>query len=264
MGFVLPWPRFADKGAPVLRVMSYNVNSGGWGWDKVLAQIDELHPDVVLMQENFADQHWPVEQLKKRYPEAQASTQFLMASRYPIKQVVDPDRVDQDGRKRSPRSITYVIETPLGPIAFYNVHPISPRQAMWSLRSGGFGNALRNGTLFDQERSKRMRADGQLLDAQVALFTANARKESIPVVIGGDTNLTGLSPALSQFSGFSDGFREAGWGFGYTYPSGKKRWMRLDRIYASPQLRFVGFEVGKHWWASDHLGVVADLQKRNP
>jgi endonuclease/exonuclease/phosphatase (EEP) superfamily protein YafD len=264
MGLVLPWPHFADRDAPVLRVMSYNVNGGGWGWDKVFGQIEELHPDVVLMQENFGDQRWPVEQLKKRFPEAQASTQFLVASRYHIREVIDPERVNQDGRQRSPRSITYVIDTPLGPIAFYNVHPISPRQAMWSLRIGGFSHAIRDGTLFDKERSKRMSADSQLLDMQVEHFASNARKETIPVVIGGDTNMTGLSPALSQLSGFEDGFEKAGWGFGYTFPSGRKAWMRLDRIFASPSLRFVGFQVGKHFWASDHLCVVADLQKRKP
>ena len=40
--------------------------------------------------------------------------------------------------------------------------------------------------------------------------------------------------------------------------------LSLDRIFASPSLRFVGFQVGKHHWASDHLCVVADLQKRKP
>lgn len=263
MGFVLPWPHFADQGAPVLRVMSYNVNSGFWGWQPVLAQIDELHPDVVMMQEIFSDTRWPVDELKKRYPEAQASTQFIVASRWPIKQVVDPERVSLDGKQRSPRSISYLIDTPLGPIAFYNVHPVSPRQGLWSMR-WGFGKALREGTLFDSERNKRMTTDSQLLDKQVALFAARALKESVPVIIGGDTNMTGLNPALAQLDGFVDGFKEAGWGFGYTYPSGHRSWMRLDRIYASPSLRFVGFQVGTHRGASDHLCVVADLQKRKP
>ena len=40
--------------------------------------------------------------------------------------------------------------------------------------------------------------------------------------------------------------------------------MRLDRIYVSPDLRAVHFEVGTHDWASDHRCVVADIQKRNP
>jgi endonuclease/exonuclease/phosphatase family metal-dependent hydrolase len=264
MGLVLPWPHFADRDAPVLRVMSWNVMGGGWGWDKVMAQIDELHPDVVMMQEVFTDSRWPVEMLKKRYPEARASTQFIIASRYPIRSVADPPKVPLGDARRSPRSISYVIDTPLGPIAFYNVHPISPRQGMWTLRVGGFRNAIRSGTLFDKDRSQRLDNDGHLLDVQVAVFADNARKETIPVVIGGDTNMTGLTPALGHLSGFDDGFVKAGWGFGYTFPTGRRAWMRLDRIFASPSLRFVGFQVGKHTWASDHMCVVADLQKRKP
>jgi hypothetical protein len=53
----------------------------------------------------------------------------------------------------------------------------------------------------------------------------------------------------------------AGWGFGYTYPYNLFRWMRIDRIMASDQLRFVGFQRGSST-ASDHVCVVADLQRR--
>jgi endonuclease/exonuclease/phosphatase family metal-dependent hydrolase len=84
------------------------------------------------------------------------------------------------------------------------------------------------------------------------------------VIIGGDTNLPDLSPALSYLAKFRDGFREAGAGFGYTFPVGRTAWMRLDRLFASPELRFVHFEVGTHAWASDHHCVVADVQKRSP
>jgi endonuclease/exonuclease/phosphatase family metal-dependent hydrolase len=38
--------------------------------------------------------------------------------------------------------------------------------------------------------------------------------------------------------------------------------MRIDRILSSEQLRFVRFEVGASQ-ASDHLCVVADLQRRS-
>jgi endonuclease/exonuclease/phosphatase family metal-dependent hydrolase len=248
----------------VLRVMSYNVNGGNWGYHKVLAQVDELHPDVVLMQEVLGNSGWLIDELKKRYPVAQQSTQFIVASKYPIRATVDPQRVPQGDRQRSPRSLTYVIDTPLGPIAFYNVHPVSPRHGLWSLRVGGFRNSIRAGTLFDKERTRKLNEDGSLSDMQVALFASNAGKETIPVIIGGDTNLTGLHPALAKLDGFRDGFKAAGWGFGYTFPSGRKAWMRLDRIFASRHLRFVGFQVGKHDWASDHRCVIADLQKEKP
>ena len=264
MGLVLPWPRFTDKGQPVLRVMSYNVNGGNWGWHNVLSQVDELHPDVLLIQEAVGDTRWTLEQLRKRFPVVEQSTQFIVATRYAIRATVDPARVQQGDRQRSPRSMRYLMDTPLGPIAFYNLHPISPRHGLWSLRVGGFRNAIKSGTLFDKQRTRALEMDGQLSDLQVSLCADNARKETVPVIIAGDTNLTGLHPALSHLSGYADGFKEASWGFGYTFPSGRRSWMRLDRIFAGPQLRVVGFQVGKHDAASDHRAVSADIQRSKP
>lgn len=262
MGLVLPWPTGREDG-PVLRVMSYNANSGFWGWDKVMGQIDVYKPDVLLIQEIVSDRRPGVDLLRQRYPVVQFSTQFIVASRYPIQASVDPDRLDVAGKQRSPRFMRHLIETPLGPIAFYNVHPISPRQGLWQLRTGGFKRGLLSGSLLRGETARRLQEDGLLRDVQVETFAMAAARETVPVVIGGDFNLPGLSPGLRFLAPFQDGFREAGWGFGYTYPVGRRRWMRLDRIYASPTLRFVHFEVGTHSWASDHHAVVADLQKRS-
>jgi endonuclease/exonuclease/phosphatase family metal-dependent hydrolase len=88
-----------------------------------------------------------------------------------------------------------------------------------------------------------------------------ARRETVPVIIAGDTNLPQLSATLRNFEGFQDGFAEAGVGFGYTFPT-RRPWMRLDRIYASQQLRFLSFRIGSDA-ASDHLCVVADIEARS-
>jgi endonuclease/exonuclease/phosphatase (EEP) superfamily protein YafD len=65
-----------------------------------------------------------------------------------------------------------------------------------------------------------------------------------------------------NLSVYQDGFRKAGWGFGYTFPNDRRPppWMRIDRILATDQLRFVRFDVGDSR-ASDHRCVVADVQK---
>jgi endonuclease/exonuclease/phosphatase family metal-dependent hydrolase len=99
---------------------------------------------------------------------------------------------------------------------------------------------------------------------QVQAFAELAAKEEGAVVIAGDTNVVGLSPLFHRFlSPFQDGFRDASWGFGYTFPTNRRPWMRIDRILASDHLHFVGFEVGTSK-ASDHLAVVADLEPRHP
>jgi endonuclease/exonuclease/phosphatase family metal-dependent hydrolase len=53
-----------------------------------------------------------------------------------------------------------------------------------------------------------------------------------------------------------------GRGFGYTFPADQWiPWMRIDRILAGPELRFLHFEVGRRR-GSDHLAVIADLARR--
>jgi endonuclease/exonuclease/phosphatase (EEP) superfamily protein YafD len=265
MGLVLPWPHRPDRAAPSLRVLSYNVNSGFWGWDKIMGQIDAYHPDVVMLQEVVGDGGPGKAMLEQRYPHVLSSTQFLIASRYPISDSRDLERVvGLDGRPRSPRAMAHVIETPLGPIAFYNIHPISPRSGLWALRRGGLRRGLVTGSLLRGETARLLQSDGHLRDTQIETVARHASTQKIPVVIGGDTNLPDLSPALRFLAPFRDGFRDAGAGFGYTYPVGRLTWMRLDRLFTSRDLRFVSFEVGRHVWASDHLCVVADLQKRTP
>ena len=61
-----------------------------------------------------------------------------------------------------------------------------------------------------------------------------------------------------QPSRYSDGFRACGVGFGYTFPA-KQPWMRIDRVFASSELRFTDFKVGCA--SSDHRCVIAELQR---
>jgi endonuclease/exonuclease/phosphatase (EEP) superfamily protein YafD len=261
MGFVLPWPVGRHAGQPVLRVLSYNVNSGYGGFDKILAEIDRFSPDVVLIQELFAGNEQIGELLTSRYPTVQVSTQFLVASRHPILSNLDPEKLPHEGRLRSPRFVQYIIETPLGRIAFYNVHPVSPRPAMYRVRGKGLRREILSGRLFAGENVAALESDSALRGEQVEAFARFADQERDPVVIAGDTNLPGLSVFLSRhLSRYRDGFRKASWGFGYTFPADKSPWMRIDKILASDELRFVGFEVGRSL-ASDHLCVVADLER---
>ena len=184
-----------------------------------------------------------------------------MATRFPITSSFDPDKVPFYGRLRSPRWLEQVMETPLGPIAFYNVHPLSPREGFLALRGHGLKREILSGRLFSGANKDISRANSGLRALQVADFAAAASEEKLPVVIAGDTNLPGMSFVLNHsLSAYQDGFAKAGWGFGYTFPTTHSPWMRIDRIFAGEQLRFAHFEVGRSL-VSDHDCVVADLQR---
>ena len=129
MGFVLPWPVWADANAPAVRVMSYNVNSEIGGEDAVVQEIDGFSPDIALLEEHGGSDKI-VSLLQARYAAVHVSGQFIVASRFPITSTLDPEKIPYNGRLRSPRWVEAVIATPLGSITFYEVHPLSPREGL--------------------------------------------------------------------------------------------------------------------------------------
>src|SRR5262249_15173174 len=142
-----------------------------------------------------------------------------------------------------------------------NVHPLSPRDGIDSLRGQGFMHELESGAFFRGDKHELVE-NTALRRAQVEAVAALAVQSTNTVIIAGDTNLPGPSRLFDAALGrWQDGFEAAGRGFGYTYPAHRRlAWMRIDRILAGPQLRFLDFEVGAGH-ASDHYCVWADLEK---
>jgi endonuclease/exonuclease/phosphatase (EEP) superfamily protein YafD len=268
MGLVVPRPTGRVKDAPVVRILSYNVDSIVNGIDGVLGEIDRYSPDIVALQE-IGSPDLLQARMRERYPVVDMRNQFLLATRFSIRSTIDPDKVESGGRMRSARFIQQVVDTPIGPIAFYNVHPISPREAFYGLRGGGTrSDFLKRGIFHDilsPGSNAIFEANAGLRAVQVHTFSEMASAETLPVLIAGDTNLPGLSYVLYRdLSRYKDAFEEAGAGLGYTFPNTNHRpWLRLDRMLAGDGLRFVGFQVGSSM-ASDHRCIVADVQKDGP
>jgi len=264
MGLALPGRAHRAGGAKVVRVLSYNINTALGGLDGIVEEIDRYSPDVVLLEE-IGSRERLESSLASRYASVLVSGQFLVATRFPIVSSYDPERVTLRGRSHSPRFIKTAIETPVGRIAFYAVHPLSPRAGLQGLRGGaGLRRELLSGRLFAGTNTTKFLDDADLRALQVQEFAEAAAREPGPTVIAGDTNLPDLSYILSQhLSSFQDGFAKVGSGFGYTFPVdyGRRPWMRIDRIFANDKLNFVRFEVGRSR-ASDHLCVVADVQAK--
>jgi vancomycin resistance protein VanJ len=262
MGFVLPAPRLFGPSGPVVRVFSYNVDSQHAGADRILAEVERYAPDVAVFVEVGGG---PLETLlKDRYPSVVATGQFLLATKYPVLSTRDPDRLPYYGRQRSPRFLQHVLDTPLGRVALYVVHPLSPREDLGAIRGRhGLKEEILSGRVLHPAGEDAVQTNSGLRTAQVQTFATEASRETLPVIIAGDTNLPSTSYVFaSSLSGFQDGFREAGWGFGYTFPA-RRPWMRIDRIMASAQLRFVRFLVGDSQ-SSDHRSIVADITAAPP
>ena len=262
MGFAcFPGPRPPTRTRRRSRIVSLNVNAGRAGAETIVDAIAGYSPDVVLLQEiASSDDFAPL--LRARYPTVSASGQFALATRFPLVRVMEPEKLPYYGQLRSPRFIEYVLDTTLGTIPFFCVHPVSPRDGLATLRGEGLTREIGSGRLIEGTRAHNLEVNAGLRTIQIEAAARVASLEPGPVVVAGDTNLPTPSPLLHRtFAEYDDAFPEAGWGFGYTFPTNKKwpAWMRIDRILATGPVHFVHFEIGRPV-VSDHHFVVADLQ----
>jgi vancomycin resistance protein VanJ len=263
MGFVLPALR-AHAGSKSLRLMSYNVRSCSCGQAELATRIESYAPDVVVLQELCGESNELVARLRQHYAVVHTWDQFLLASRYPLLSVRKPGGFQQGGEQHNERFMRYELDTTLGRIAFYSMHPLSPHEAFHALRGVPIMPALRDGSIWHGGSAEAtLRDNFRVRDRQLSAASALAAADTRPRVLMGDTNLAGLSPwAERYFGAYRDAFESAGSGFGYTFPS-IVPWLRLDRMFASPDLRFVHFETGCDR-DSDHLCVLAQLELSGP
>jgi vancomycin resistance protein VanJ len=248
MGLHVNRGRTATPGAQRLRLFTLNTGLEKNGTGEVLERIRGNNPDVIVLEE--VDDN-DVDALRLGLPgyAFRHLDQFVIASRFPVEEEVAPRPIWSDGEAQSAHFARCRLSTPAGPIRLYAVHPTSPHEAFNELRkSFGSGSA------------KTMDANTQERLEQVRALAADAAKSSDPVIIAGDTNLPGLSWALWHWlGGFTDGFAEAGRGFGYSYPAQRTVWMRIDRVLAGPRFRFLHVATISPA-VSNHLALTADLE----
>jgi vancomycin resistance protein VanJ len=248
----------AATGGHALRVLTLNANEGRFGVDHLIQQVREAGADLILVQEAGRVSEASMSAGLAGY-HVSKDDQFVIASRFPIKDTYVPPHIVSGDPSRTSRFIRYQLETPGGLIHVYNMHPASPRDGLEELRGDGWRNELTSGR-FLNPASGRVGPNTALRLAQVQAVAEDAAASKYPVLIAGDTNLPEQSWALRQWLGaYRDAFAERGSGFGYTFPAPKRPWMRIDRILVGPGFRVLNCQVLTER-VSDHLGVVADLQ----
>lgn len=261
MGFTLSFAK-QPEGAPTLRVLSFNITYCDFGTERVAQAISERHADIVLLQEAGGQPDLKAA-LASTYPVVTEHEEFVLASRFPLLDVEVPNPIRWYRSRHSPRFVRYVLDTPLGELAVYNVHPISPRGAVIAVRQRSRWRSVFSALRLFGRAAHAVEGNSEFRELQLATVSKRVRAETLPFIVAGDTNSPELSPALAAtFGEYRDGFREAGFGFGYTFPAALP-WLRLDRIFSSHELKFSSFEVGCDK-ASDHLCVVAELYRLPP
>lgn len=231
-GFNVAASRRADK---PIRLASYNVFFAQMGRAALIDELAAMPADLIVLQAaNEALRVRAADRFPSRVVKL-ANEEFLLISRYPLLAVdVPPDLPDGTPAM----FVTFTVETPDGPLRIVDVHPFSPRYALY------FGHAV------DQNLHDR--------EAQIEAAVRAAKASGGPFVVVGDTNLPPLSAiGRRQLAGLADAWNEVGFGLGYTFPAGHS-WMRIDRALGGSRIRFLDARVGRGG-RSDHLPLFVEL-----
>lgn len=113
---------------------------------------------------------------------------------------------------------------------------------------------------------ERVAVLGTHLDLDAAARADSARRVraavsgDLPLLVGADVNEQAGSPAWETLAA---GLRDVGRDLGPTYPAGSPR-RRIDALLFDPRMTVLRAWVQPTGAVSDHLPVVADLQRRRP
>lgn len=242
-----------EPGTPTLTVMTFNLHALNLGVDGIAAAIASSGADVVALQELEATVAVGlVERLGDSYPYrdliANAGWSGLgVFSKVPLR----PEQQRMGGTdRRNPQVVT--LRLPWGDTTLINVHNLSIPRTLpdWPSEI--------TASLAQRERVARAIYD-------------YSRQRSTPVIALGDFNTTARSTAYETVAlTLTDSWREAGYGFGNTFPGGPLSptplgvsvppWLlRIDYVFHSDEI--VATEAGIGPWdgGSDHRPVLVTL-----
>jgi vancomycin resistance protein VanJ len=222
-------PRVPHPGpAPLapLRLASANVFSENATPGAAVRALLDQDADVEVAVETSPDFRFALDEADAAHPYLAVDDQLVLRSRFPIQPLEDPPNVP------ARRILRASIDGPGGPFVIYVVHALNP---------------LSESTFADQL-------------AWVRHLNAAAARETVPVVMAGDFNMSDRQVAYRDLAGpLRDAITAGGWGR-TTYPYGV--WapllLRIDHVFESRTWCAAGsarFDVP----GSDHDGIAVSV-----
>lgn len=230
-----------EQGDTPLSVLSYNLYAGNSQHEAYIQAIRDRHADVVAIQELH---HPQADILAREFAEIYPYMAFHpnsvfglgILSRFPI---VEDEYWQYDDLPASLGHQQVVLEIDNNQtITIFNVHPV---------------NSAISGSLFNP--NVRSQEITRLLDV--------TSQETQPTLFVGDFNMPDFSEDYRAIrTQFSDSFRDAGYGFGWTFSFTPNfvPFLRLDYIFHDENFAAIESYVLPDSYGSDHRGVFTELQ----
>ena len=260
MGLSLPldlWLNGApvSEGEMVLKIVSCNVQSFQPNFGKIIAEIQAIKPDVVVLQEAFGDHDWLSDPQFRDWHSVHHG-QYWVASRYRVSLLSDCEVTQFGGRLAG---MLAQIETPAGPITLGNIHQMTARVGLKQLNL----ETLRNGR--GAQELEDLVAERHL-ESNAIRVAVNSVRTSSPLIVCGDFNVPTSSKLFRKHWGdLKSSYDSAGLGYGYTIPCQGNRlwpdqtpWARIDHILCSQDWLVRACQVGTSN-GSDHRLITATL-----
>jgi hypothetical protein len=259
----------AGHAAPERTLRVLTCNRGESGGHDFFPFVNEQDPDILVVQQSRSFGAWKPDATEiARRPHGAEMGEFLIRSRFPIvsQQLLVAGTVStRSGPKQVIPGLRCVVEAgALGQIVIYDVHLPSPRQV---LRDMGIGAPQASSSSAWIGTPGEMRSYWEMHHECARLIHEKIRAETLPTIAMGDWNNPDHGPLYREFAdGLWDAHREAGRGYGYTFPddvsrmlAGGKPWLRIDYILASTTWQVAGCQVEADAEGAQHRAVAAVL-----
>lgn len=256
MGLRVPLPAFLRSSAEgeLLKVVSCNIQGGGRDLTKILTELKDIDPDVVVLQE-ANDGVRPLLPYFEGWSQVHKG-EYFVASRFPV-------RFRDDCRSDAFRRTTAIlceIEGPDGPFLLCDVHLSTARFGLSRLRF----DSIFSGAGLEQLDVRQDLREMESLDTRA--FASQEGFET-PLLVMGDFNTPTSSSLFQQhWHDLSSAFDIAGFGYGYTSPCSDHAhwpsntpWLRIDHILSSRHWTTESCWIGRSD-GSDHRLIAAQMR----
>lgn len=253
MGLSTPLETPKPAGDHAIRLISSNIQFGSASPKKLVLEMEQLKPDVVVLQEA----HEGTDEFKKLFGAWNTIHvgEFWVSSKFPIR-LVDEFSFAPFGRRTA---LLCELETPSGPVLVCNVHLNTPRYALSDLQwhsplTGAGVDSVNEFLTLRREEARELR---EFVERHAA---------GRQFVLAGDFNTPAFSSTLVEsWSGYTNAFEASGTGYGYTSPCNTRSywptntpWVRIDHILVPAGWTVHSSGVGRTN-GSDHRLIYSEL-----